>query len=360
MTSSSLPANPFVAAGIIEDLRLFVGREDELRQIISRMEGAQPTSINIYGEKRIGKSSLLYHFFLTWEYRVQSPSRYVVIYLSLQNVQCQTENQFYQAIADELLKSATVVNNSALSQVLQVTPLDRGKFSDAVREWKKLGVLPVLCLDDFKTLFENKTEFNNGFYDNLRSLMNSNSLMLVIATNKVLDFYIDKNQLTSPFSNLFHMIKLGELKKDEVEDLLRLPASTVHNTLAVLSLDEQRLCQQLAGSHPFLLQLAGSLACEARQLGHDENWVKKRFAAEMRRLPSRWNRKNWRQLRWWVWELPVQLGKITKFAGTSVDGVSSWIIGLVIMLMLILVILGISRRNDLCYFIRKILEIKYL
>lgn len=358
MTSSSLPANPFVAAGIIEDLRLFVGREDELRQIISRMEGAQPTSINIYGEKRIGKSSLLYHFFLTWEQRVQNPSKYVVIYLSLQNVQCQTETQFYQAIAEELLKSPTVVNNSALSQVLQVTPLDRGKFSDAVREWKRLGVLPVLCLDDFKTLFENKTEFNNGFYDNLRSLMDSSSLMLVIASQKQLDFYSKKNDLTSDFFNLGHLIKLGELQEDEVKDLLRLPASTVQNGVAVLSLDEQRLCQQLAGSHPFLLQLAGRLACEARQLGHDENWVKKRFAAEMRRLPSRWNRKNWRQLRWWVWELPVQLGKITKSVGIGVGEVSSWVIGIGLIVMLILGFVGVLRWSQVWDFVRDKLGIK--
>lgn len=30
MTSGALPANPFVAAGMIEDPRLFVGRKDEL------------------------------------------------------------------------------------------------------------------------------------------------------------------------------------------------------------------------------------------------------------------------------------------------------------------------------------------
>ncbi|MEH1771732.1 hypothetical protein [Nostoc sp.] len=37
MTSGALPANPFVAAGMIEDPRLFVGRKDELHAIASRM-----------------------------------------------------------------------------------------------------------------------------------------------------------------------------------------------------------------------------------------------------------------------------------------------------------------------------------
>ncbi len=38
--------NPFLAAGMIEDPRLFVGRKDELNAIASRMKGDQPTSIN--------------------------------------------------------------------------------------------------------------------------------------------------------------------------------------------------------------------------------------------------------------------------------------------------------------------------
>ncbi len=59
MTSGSLPSNPFVAAGMIEDPKLFVGRKDELQAIASQMSGVQPTSINLIGEKRIGKSSLL-------------------------------------------------------------------------------------------------------------------------------------------------------------------------------------------------------------------------------------------------------------------------------------------------------------
>ena len=39
MTSGALPDNPFVAAGMIEDPRLFVGRKDELQAIASRMKG---------------------------------------------------------------------------------------------------------------------------------------------------------------------------------------------------------------------------------------------------------------------------------------------------------------------------------
>lgn len=360
MTSGALPANPFVAAGMIEDPRLFVGRKDELHAIASRMQGVQPTSINIVGDKRIGKSSLLYHFFLTWEQRVQNPSRYVVIYLSLQNVHCQREENFYQAIADELLSFSRVATNQALSDPWRVRPLDRRAFSDAMREWKRQGILPILCLDDFKTLFDNKSEFNNDFYNNLRSLMNNNTLMLVIASQRNLDFYSKKHQLTSSFFNLGHVINLGELKEDEVKDLVRLPASTVSGIAPALSLDEQRLSQQLGGSHPFLLQIAGGLVCEARQQGHDENWVKTRFASESRRLQkSRLGSRGWwRWVRWFVWNLPVRLGRAVQFIGRTVDDVSSWIIGMAIVVMFVLVLVGVLHWNQVWDFVRDQLGIK--
>ncbi|WP_375475375.1 hypothetical protein [uncultured Nostoc sp.] len=46
MTSGALPDNPFVAAGMIEDPRLFVGRKDELYAIASRMKSEPSISIN--------------------------------------------------------------------------------------------------------------------------------------------------------------------------------------------------------------------------------------------------------------------------------------------------------------------------
>jgi hypothetical protein len=41
MTSASVPSNPFVAGAMIEDAQLFVGRQDELRDMAS-------TNINLY------------------------------------------------------------------------------------------------------------------------------------------------------------------------------------------------------------------------------------------------------------------------------------------------------------------------
>jgi hypothetical protein len=44
-------------------------------------------------------------------------------------------------------------------------------------------------VDDFESLLKRTEEFANGFYDNLRSLINDNALMLVVASRKELSVY---------------------------------------------------------------------------------------------------------------------------------------------------------------------------
>lgn len=53
--------NPFTCRGRIEDPNLFWGRSEEIRDIKTRLATMQ--NVSVVGERRIGKSSLLYYFF---------------------------------------------------------------------------------------------------------------------------------------------------------------------------------------------------------------------------------------------------------------------------------------------------------
>ncbi|MEK8020703.1 MAG: hypothetical protein VSS75_027870, partial [Candidatus Parabeggiatoa sp.] len=54
------PSCPFIAAGKIEIGGPFIGRTEELNYIVNRMRSSHPTSVSVVGEKRLGKTSLLY------------------------------------------------------------------------------------------------------------------------------------------------------------------------------------------------------------------------------------------------------------------------------------------------------------
>jgi hypothetical protein len=90
---------------------------------------------------------------------------------------------------------------------LKAQALHRQAFSDAIKQWKQQEVLPVLCLDDFESLLKRTEEFDNGFYNNLRSLMNDKALKLVVASRKELSVYGSEYRFVSQFFNLGHVLK---------------------------------------------------------------------------------------------------------------------------------------------------------
>ena len=360
MSSGLPPRCPFAAGSMITDPRFFVGRREELDFITSRLTGAQPTSINVVGEKRIGKSSLLYHLFLTYEQRVQrygkKASDYAVIYLSLQQVQCQQETSFYQAVARELLNRPSVQNNSNLTDSLKVTPLDRTAFSEAMDVWKTKKVLPVLCLDKFEELFQFPQEFDRGFYDNLRSLIDRNSLMVIATSRKRLDVYSKQHRLTSDFFNLAHVLPLRGLTEVEALDLVRLPEKNVPGTTAALTPERQKLALEWGGRHPYLLQLAGRCLWEAQTQNRPDDWAKAQFERQGLRLPrNRFDSHRLRHLlRLLVW-LPLNLGRLVRGIGGTVDEINSLITGILFLIAFILVVLGVLNWEQLQQLLQDVL-----
>ncbi len=333
--TSSLPSCPFVAGPKITDPRLFVGRKEELDAITCGMTAVQPVSINVVGRRRIGKSSLLYHFFQTYQQRVPEPSRYVVIYLSLQDARCQREDGFYQAVAQQLWYNLSVQRNSALIEPLRVQPFNRLAFCAAMGQYKRQGVLPVLCLDEFGPLFRHPKEFDNGFFDNLRSLMESSVLMLVVASHRRLDFYQRRHKLTSAFFKLWQVVTLSELTEEEANELVGLPATTTAGATTALSKQEQQLVRQWGGRHPYLLQLAASLLCEARQMGRDVSWAKAEFAKEARRVPKP------------RWKLPKRTGFLVKSIG-----------GVIILVLMVVVVIVVLNQTQVWELLQKAIGIE--
>lgn len=279
-----LPACPFVAGPKIEDPRLFVGREEELNAIVWRMRGVQPTSVNVVGERRIGKSSLLYHFRQIWAERVRDERKYAVIYLSLQDAHFQTCEGFFHNVLEKL--NCAVADGCGLEAEAEIQggKVDGSVFADALASWKTQRILPVVCLDEFEMFLKCPDEFTDGFFDHLRSQMDRNALMFVISSLKPLDVYRWEYKLTSSFFNLGHCLRLKGMTDDEVDALVRLPASTMPGLESALSPELQQMAKQWGGRHPLLLQYAAFFLCHAIRNDKDAAWAEAQFRGEAARF----------------------------------------------------------------------------
>ena len=244
-----------------------------------------------------------------------------------------------------------------LGNFLQPAAWNRETFSEAIRQWKQKRVLPVLCLDDFESLLDYPQQFNDGFYDNLRSLMEENALMLVITSLKSLTTHGSENRFVSSFFNIAHCFKLAELNTDEAMQLTRLPTCSPDG--AALSPQEQNCAQEWGHRHPYKLQLAGYFLWEARQQGKPIPWAKKQFEQQIAESKPTRQGRGWKL---WVYRIfvvgPRRLGNGVKLIGTTFSDISAWIIGMAIVVMLILVVAGVLDWNQIWDYVREQLGIK--
>jgi hypothetical protein len=353
MPQSPAPATvKFIAGPYIDKPYLFVGRQDEIASIINNMIGT-PTSMNVYGERRIGKSSLLYHIMQTWQDRVLPDQRhaFVVSYLSMNHAQPQTTSAFFQSLAQALAERPTVQARPELATPL-TTVVDDITFSNALTTWKNHQILPVICIDDFEKLLEYPDVFTKNFYDFLRALLDAKKMMVILATKESVPTLRKTYGLTSAFFNLGALTLLEELLEEEADQLVNIPASTIPNHPPLLSVEEQRLAKQWGGRHPYLLQLAGKWLCQARQQHHDSTWAKQHFDLEADHIPVKWRwlKQIVRRLDWVLW-IPREIGKFAIRLGSAYDELGATLVGMGIIIVIALIVVGVVQPSFLQQFL---------
>ena len=102
-------ANPFFFAGKITNSDQFVGREEELKKIFDCLDTThtgQIQHVSVVGQRRIGKSSLLYHVGQISQNRLSDHENYHFVYLDLDDPNCHTLLGLLRCILKNLKLSA--------------------------------------------------------------------------------------------------------------------------------------------------------------------------------------------------------------------------------------------------------------
>lgn len=155
--------NPFTNRGMVTDPADFIGRAEQMEEICTRLNKMESTSV--VGERRIGKSSLLYQLALTGREHLTHPAcRF--FYIDLQDARCHTALGFFQTVLGRL--------GAATDAVKEGNSLNRNliAFGDGIETLERDGQRIVLCLDEFENTFKHPAEFGDDFFDHLRSLIN--------------------------------------------------------------------------------------------------------------------------------------------------------------------------------------------
>ncbi|MDZ7340120.1 MAG: ATP-binding protein, partial [candidate division KSB1 bacterium] len=196
---TNIPHNPFTNRSTIKNEHDFVGREQEITNILSRVRNGD--SVSVVGDRRIGKSSLLYHLFLTGNRRLEdaAKARFKFIYLDLQEPRFATQARFCQAVLHEI--TAAPMEKKPPCDELEWLSL----LSDALDGLKSQQLLPVLLMDEFEKLVakpakkDDPPRFTDDCFNALRAFANAHKLCMVTSSQRTLRELTEQEGLTSPF-----------------------------------------------------------------------------------------------------------------------------------------------------------------
>lgn len=345
--------NPFFFAGKITNPEHFVGREKELKKIFGYLDAThtgQIQHVSVVGERRIGKSSLLYHLSQTYSTQLPDNKNYRFIYLDLDNPHCHTLFGLLHHILEKLDLPAPAEPT-----------LER--FYDLIeQEHEKKKIWPVFLMDEFEHLPEHATEFPDRFYDSLRSLGNNNIVGLVTASQNKLQDLASQGKLTSPFFNIFHQIDLKEFTDAETNTLL-VRGSSIDRPFTNY---ERKQIIKLAGNHPARLQLVASAVFESIENNKPVNWSD--IKQEIQKQPPYTTAVspfatvvNWalKIIKWPFISLPQMVGRaffdILKYEKSAPE--TNWIVGAILLAAVIGLLAGVIPWTLVAKFIRRFTDL---
>ncbi len=224
--------NPYISGEPVRRDDMFFGRRDLVQRIVDTLHN---NSIMIYGERRIGKTTLLYQL-VTVLREVNDPDYWFVpIYVDLEGT---AQGQFFHYLMDEIVMGVESLENSAEEIVphlrhlrLHTTPEYEYTDRDFNRDLNRLtGVLEaygarhdpakqlrlILLMDEMDVM----SQYDSLVQQKLRRIFMREFATTLGAVVAGIRISKDWDRVESPWYNLFNEIALTPFSREEAIELL--------------------------------------------------------------------------------------------------------------------------------------------
>jgi WD40 repeat protein len=263
---NAIQDNPYIYGDPVKDDFAFFGRKEELEQIIQAITKPTKQDILVVGERRTGKTSLIYQLMK----RLKRP--FIPVYVVLNTCKPRTES-LLSLILHKIVHN--LIEQKLLTSDWEHHHFPYPDFEDNVREiidaakTKLADVRVVLLLDEANYLLKiemarpgiqgivdaimDRHQIDERVQNILRATLQSGKiggdLRAVVAGTSDLSAYV--SQQSSPFFNHFRFVPLKPFTSDEIRELITKPASILGYSYSPSAV---KRIMSLSGGQPFYCQ----------------------------------------------------------------------------------------------------------
>lgn len=250
-------SNPYIAGNPVRGQSHFIGRSDILRDVLGLLRNPNANAIALYGQRRIGKTSILFQL----EQQLAETGKYLPVYFDLHDKADLTLAEILYRLAGQI------------ARYVDMYPLHRDKF-DAEGGYFHNEFLPIavkktnknliLLFDEFDVLDRPyKGQVGATFLPYLRKWMaRTYQVHFVLAMGR------RPEDLSARMLNAFKQVPARHVSLMDLPESLAIVRQSEHNnTLRWTEAGINRVCYWTQG-HPYLTQL---LCSEVWESAYDRN-----------------------------------------------------------------------------------------
>lgn len=239
--------NPYIAGSPIQDERMFFGRKDLIRRIQNLVAH---NCLMIYGERRMGKTSLLYQLKKGLAQAQHPAYTFFPAFVDLQGIQ---EEDLFHHIMGEMLAAYPDWAKLPLSFDEQARDYRARAFSRDVKaiiqhlaQEATKQVMVVLLMDEVDVI----NEFSEKTNQKLRSIFMKDFASHLSCIMAGIHLKKEWESSGSPWYNFFEEIPMTQLEAESAEALIREPLQGVFR----IDAQAKSFILQSCGGHPYLIQ----------------------------------------------------------------------------------------------------------
>jgi tetratricopeptide (TPR) repeat protein len=218
--------NPYIAGAPVMDEDMFFGRQKLLARLLNVLHH---NSLMITGERRIGKTTFLYHLKKVLAADEGTEYQFFPVLIDLQGV---PETQFFAALMSDIVEALAV--SSPTRETLRFRPgverYDGRDFShdvqrvlDELKTRTSRRVKLALLIDEVDVL----NEYSESINQRLRSIFMKTFSESLVAVMSGVGIKRTWKSEVSPWYNFFDEVELSVFTREEAEELIRTPVRGV-------------------------------------------------------------------------------------------------------------------------------------
>ena len=252
----SKQSNPFIYGGPVPPSH-FIGRDEEVDTIMSRLVSPGSGSSAVSGEAQIGKTSLLRYIASSrvLERWGLEPSQDIFIEIDCQILAPFSPLLFWQMVFDDMLQQKVKGTDLRLIKAARrkkdIAGPDLIALFKNITESKRLI---VFLIDEFELVVTEIDPNEPDFFNTLRALIQLPGLALVTATRIPLETLTSQiSFVDTRFPTSFAPIELGPFSQEEANELID---RALEGTGVTFSEDDRQFVYKVSKGHPYWLQNA--------------------------------------------------------------------------------------------------------